>query len=100
MAAADEHVAAVAALTATVKALNDTTANGFEALTQRLDTQNGRLRAVENTATEVRAKMVTTKVCEAFRSGMAKAQGAAWRSYLVPVAVSFTTILLMKVLGG
>lgn len=94
----DEHAIAVASLTATVRALNDTTRNGFAGLSHRLDTQNGRLRVVENDTTEIRAKMVTTKVCERIRGRIAKTRGRAWRSYFIPTAVALTVLFVRELI--
>ncbi len=96
----DEHAIAVALLTAAVESLDKTTASGFETVKDRLDIQNGRLRSVENDTIEIRARMVTTKVCEAIRNRLAKTTSAAWRAYLIPVAVALTAVVATRLFGG
>jgi hypothetical protein len=92
----DEHAVAAASLTAAVDALKDTTTSGFKGINDRLDLQNGRLRNVEHDTVDIRARMVTTKVCEAIR----KTTSAAWRAYLIPVAVALTAVAATRIFGG
>lgn len=96
----DEHAVAVALLTAAVKSLDKTTASGFETIKDRLDIQNGRVRRVELDMVDIRARMVTTKVCERIRNGLTKTTIAAWRAYLIPVAVALTAVGLARAFGG
>jgi len=96
----DEHAIAVALLAAAVESLDKTTANGFETVKDRLDIQNGRLRSVENDTVDIKARMVTTTVCEGIRNRLAKTTSAAWRAYLIPVAVALTAVGLSRLFGG
>lgn len=96
----DEHAIAVALLTAAVDSLNTTTASGFDTIRDRLDIQNGRLRSVENDTVDIKARMVTTTVCESIRNRLAKTTTAAWRAYLIPVAVALTAVGLAKLFEG
>lgn len=95
----DEHALAVASLTAAVDALKDTTTSGFDGVNERLDLQNGRLRTVESESVAIRSTMVTTKSCERIRNGLAAIRGATWKSYIIPVAVAVTVLVITKFAG-
>lgn len=95
----DEHAVAVASLTVAVDALKDATTSGFSGVNDRLDLQNGRLRAVESESVAIRSTMVTTKSCERIRNGLAAIRGATWKSYVVPVSVAVTVLVITKFLG-
>ena len=95
----DEHAVAVAGLTAAVDALKDATTSGFSGVNDRLDLQNGRLRVVETETTAIRSTMVTTTVCERIRNRVASVRGATWKSYIVPVAVAVTVLVITKLAG-
>lgn len=96
----DPTALAVAGLTATVNALNETTERGFKGVTDRLDTQNGRLGRVEERTTEIKATMVTTKVCEKIRGKIAETVGESWRRFLIPVGVALAVLGLTKLVGS
>jgi uncharacterized protein YoxC len=96
----DPTALAVAGLTATVKALNSTTERGFKGISDRLDTQNGRLGRVEERTTEIKATMVTTNVCEKIRRKISETVGESWKRFLIPVAVALAVLGLSKLWGS
>jgi hypothetical protein len=94
---------AIGGLKAVGAGLAQTTASGFAGINRRLDHQNGRLRHVEKTATTLTAKMMTTKMCEGFRSRCAAARAAGWRSFVIPTGVGLLvalgTVLIARLAG-
>lgn len=96
----DPTALAVAGLTATVNALNETTKRGFKGVTDRLDTQNGRLGRVEEKTTEIKATMVTTKVCEKIRRKISETVGESWKRFLIPVASTLVVAIVVRILWG
>lgn len=101
---------AIGGLKAEVKSLRETTSSGFAGVNGRLDRQNGRIGALENTTTKIAATMVTTKICEGLRDardlvldGAERARTANWRAYVVPSAVGLTvaigTVLIVRLAG-
>ena len=96
----DPTALAVAGLTATVRGLNDTMERGFRGVTDRQDTQNGRLREVEVKTTKIVATMVTTTVCERIRRGISNTTGENWKRFLIPVGVALAVLGMSKLFGG
>lgn len=96
----DPTAVAVGRLDATVQALKETTERGFKAVTERQDTQNGRLGQVEEKTTTIAATMVTTKVCEKIRRGISQTTGENWKRFLIPVAVALAVLGLSKLVGS
>ena len=94
---------AIGGLKAEVKALGKTTAEGFDGINDRLDLQNGRLRAVENTTAKLGVSTVTTGACEIIRGACSKARAAGARAFLIPsavgIVVAVVAVLLGKLLG-
>lgn len=81
-------------LKAAVTALGETTKRGFEELGDRLESQNGRLRAVEERTTQIGAKMVTGGACERTRRACDLARGAGWRAFAIPTAVGVVVAIV------
>jgi septation ring formation regulator EzrA len=85
---------AIGSLQGEVASLARTTETGFSEVKERLDRQNGRLRAAENESTKIRATMVSLRACQKIREACEIARGASRRLFWIPVAVGVVCSLV------